>query len=134
MRYTDAELKDSSQIAYMDFSTEFEILADRGEKPPFTIERLCDVKGISVSEAFPGADTAKISKWSIVDYYDNNDKTGFYGCLIETEPGRAVIAFRGSEGMDDMGNLQHDWIEADLGLMNSSGTAQQRDAEAFMKS
>ena len=133
MSYSDEELKFSSAIAYKDFSTEIGILTDQGKKPPFSISELCKASGKEVSEVFPGADCDKISKWTIVDYYDNNSETGFYGCLIETEPGKAVIAFRGSEGMDNLDNLQHDWIEADFGLMNSTLTEQQKDAEIFLK-
>lgn len=138
MNYTDAELKDATQVAYKDFSREIKRLEDGGKKsPPYTIGELCKEKGVTVESVFPDMDSRDVAKWKIVDYYDNNDTTGFFGCLIETEPGKAIIAFRGSEAMEDkdhgISNTIHDWGEADLGLMNKTLTKQQGDVEKFLK-
>lgn len=66
-----------------------------------------------------------VKKWSISAVHDSNSDNGFYACVIDTGDGNAIVAYRGSEGMgsDEKGlaNLQHDWIEADLGILNSDG-------------
>ena len=69
-------------------------------------------------------------RWIIKEVYDDNTQSGFYGCLIDTRDGEAILGFRGSESFDD-GQIVHDWIEADFGLLNNPETKQQQLAAEF---
>lgn len=71
-------------------------------------------------------------RWIIREAANDNAKSGFYGCLIDTRDGDAILAMRGSESFDRR-QVLHDWVEADVGLMNSTGTRQQRRAEEFTR-
>ncbi len=133
MAYSDLQMKNATQVAYKDFQFAFEELRNAGETPPFTISELCNQKGTTIKNMFPDLDGQDISQWKIVDYYDSNDDTGFYGCVIDVGNGDAIVAFRGSEGALDLSNLQHDWIEADLKLLNNTMTNQQAEVYKFMK-
>ena len=138
--YTDVQLKNATQVAYQDFNKPYYELVQSGKKPPFTIEELCAQMVTNkyptaddvYKKMFPNLNGENIKGWKIVDYYNNNAATGFYGCLIDTGNGDAIIGFRGSEGMDDLDNLRHDWLEADLGLLNNTLTKQQGDVEKFL--
>lgn len=141
MAYTDLQLKNATQVAYQDFDKPYDELVQSGKKPPFAIEELC-AQMVSAEyptaddvyhHLFPDLDGENIKGWKIVDYYNTNDTTGFYGCVIDTGNGDAIIGFRGSEGMDDLNNLKHDWLEADLGLLNSTLTKQQGEVEKFLE-
>ena len=72
--------------------------------------------------------------WRIVDVMDRSDGagSGFYGCLIDTQDGNAIIGFRGSESYDGIQGFK-DWGAADFMMLNTSLTLQQRDAEEFMR-
>lgn len=70
--------------------------------------------------------------WKLVAKRDTNNETGFYGCLLDTGNGDAIVAFRGSEGMGKYGNDKHDWIDADGGLLTGY-TQQEAEVEAFTK-
>ena len=70
------------------------------------------------------------NRWIIKDVADDNARSGFYGCLIDTRDGDAIVGMRGSESWD-AGQGLHDWVEADLGLLNSTGTRQQQRAAEF---
>lgn len=133
MPYSDLQLKNATQVAYKDFHIPFQQLVEAGEKPPFTIAELCRQWGKKTEDLFPDLDGQDISNWKIVDYYDTNDKTGFYGSVIDVGDGDAIVAFRGSEGMDNMSNLIKDWLKADLGLLNSTLTNQQAEVNKFLK-
>lgn len=70
--------------------------------------------------------------WNIVDVDDNQEETGYFGMMIDTGDGNAVIASRGSESTD-LATMYKDWGEADLGLLDSTLTKQQARAEKFME-
>lgn len=77
-------------------------------------------------------------RWIVKDATDDNSQSGFYGCVIDTQDGDVVFAFRGSEGFDgknisDTEQFQKDWINADLGLLNNVETEQQKMAEEFTR-
>ena len=72
------------------------------------------------------------SHWIIRETADDNARTGFYGCLIDTCGGEAVLGFRGSESFD-MNQKILDWVMADFGLLNSMETAQQQRARKFVR-
>jgi hypothetical protein len=134
MPYNDSQLKDATQIAYADLQYGFDNLVKTGRQPPFSIK---DIKAFSPIYA----DLSSLDNisddclnWEIpAPPYDTNDKTGFYGCVINTGDGNAIVGFRGSEGMGDMDNVIKDWIGGDLDLLIKTQTAQQAEAEKFMK-
>jgi len=71
--------------------------------------------------------------WVIKSVSDDSSGSGFYGCLIDTNDGEAILGFRGSESYD-MNQTVKDWGQADLGLLNNeSTTQQQRSAEAYTR-
>lgn len=70
--------------------------------------------------------------WVIKAVKDDNNKSGFYGCLIETAPDEAIIGFRGSE-TDDAEDFINDWVKADAGAFFLDETPQQQMAEEFMQ-
>ena len=75
-------------------------------------------------------------QWKYLTSRDTNSTTGFYGCALEmsnngSEKGDLMIAFRGSENMfSSIKNDWHDWILADLGLLNKT-TLQHKETERF---
>ena len=157
MAYTDRELKNATEVAYKDFEEEFSFLVGKGEKPPFSIDKLCEVKGQKEGKSAKAVfdelfkhseetgdngledfDREQIKNWQILDIYDNNssDKlgsTGFYGCVIKADDDRLIVAFRGSEGFESEYNFNTDWKDADLKLLNSTLTKQQEDVERFIR-
>lgn len=70
-------------------------------------------------------------EWKIIDTCDRNDETGFYGYLIDTGDNNAIIGCRGSERYD--AQAVKDWVEADFGLLDSTLTKQQADAQKYME-
>ena len=145
MSYSDLQLKNATQVAYQNFQKPFQQLINAGQKPPIKIIELCEqmindkytTADKVYNHLFPDLDNEDIRNWAIVDIYDSNkntvNDTGFYGCVIDVGEGDAIVAFRGSEGATDLSNLQHDWIEADLGLVNSTLTIQQGEVYKFLK-
>lgn len=71
-------------------------------------------------------------RWVIREIDDDNTKSGFYGCLIDTRDGGSIVGMRGSESFDRK-QVLHDWVEADAGLMNSTETRQQCRAAEFAR-
>ena len=74
--------------------------------------------------------------WKFIDCLDKNCKTGFYACVLDTNPnkeetGNLMIAFRGSESFKSRQNIMNDWLKADLGLLIGK-TRQQKDVEEFI--
>lgn len=70
--------------------------------------------------------------WKVADVCDDNDGTGYYGMLIDTGDGNAIIANRGSESYD-IQQISKDWVVADLGLLNSVLTTQQDRSQKYME-
>lgn len=77
-------------------------------------------------------DLKACDRWVVEQVLDTNSKNGFYGCLIDTRDGDAIISFRGSESYDDT-QKHYDWLEADFGLLNNSETTQQKQAREFTR-
>jgi hypothetical protein len=140
MSHTDSELKDATQVAYIDWGAAASKLGGRlGE---FTIGQLIDY-----AEPFPDGsenciqnlrDSAnwdeKVQNWKIIVEYDTNDQNGFYGCLIQTSDNEAIVGFRGSEGMDTYNSFNNDWLDSDVHLLLDWETKQQLQAEQCMRS
>lgn len=71
--------------------------------------------------------------WKILDYCNKNTETGFYAVTMDTGFGDTIIGFRGSETIEDMQQAILDWGIADFGLLNSSLTEQQRNAQDYVR-
>lgn len=71
--------------------------------------------------------------WTIETVCNRNDESGYYGLLIDTGEGNAIVASRGSEF--ESGQFVRDWISNDVMFFNGDGTtSQEQDAEKFMES
>lgn len=66
------------------------------------------------------------NQWVVREVSDSNQENGFYGCLIDTRDGDAILGFRGSESFD-ANQFLADWGAADLGLLNNEDTTLQQD-------
>lgn len=154
MSYTDRELLVATQIAYYDFDLDIlernnysATLKELFKQDPSVIDKMNntlmkarkDGSPLEISRAESAIDlyneitsgNSKYGNWIIKSVKDDNLNSGFYGCLIETGSGSAIIGFRGSESYNST-QVQNDWINADLGLLNSTLTEQQSVAEKFM--
>lgn len=85
-----------------------------------------------IQEQIEKYDMQDCNRWIIKEVANDNAQSGFYGCLIDTRDGEAVLGFRGSESFDDA-QVLHDWVEADVGLLNNTATGQQKLAEEFTR-
>lgn len=72
-----------------------------------------------------------LDSWTVKDVCNDESKTGYVGMLIDTGDGNAIIGNRGSESYNGE-QTRKDWIEADLGLLDSSLTGQQDRAAKYM--
>ena len=70
--------------------------------------------------------------WKVVDVCNDQDDTGYYGMLIDTGDGNAIIGCRGSESYDKQ-QIVNDWVVADFGLLNSTLTTQQARSQKYME-
>lgn len=75
--------------------------------------------------------TSKYSDWTIGNYVNNNDSTGFVAFTFVPKQGEAVIAFRGSEAMDDPRHLNTDWDNNGTTLYKVE-TVQQAEAIEYL--
>ena len=129
--YTDDQFRAFSQIAYMELTGAFQALGGPGKKV-----KLTDLMTEANRQALElrGGKEQEYAQWHVAAVYDTNAVNGFYACVLETSPGRAVICFRGSDRMErGFANLKNDWVEADLGLLNATVTEQQRETEKFLQ-
>ncbi|WOO35551.1 Mbeg1-like protein [Anaerocolumna sp. AGMB13020] len=139
MGYTDKELRDATQIAYMDLSHGYNYLVEiKNEKPPFSIRQIINstkeemIQKNLEDKIKKGDISIDLDSWKITEIHDKNDENGFYGCIIETSNNEAIVAFRGSEEPSINNQLQFDWIDADIGLLNSTETLQQTEVNLFL--
>ena len=94
---TEEELRDATDIAYLDLSVGFENLINDGKNPPFTIKAILDaMPPMEKTENLP----SYVLDWEIVDYRNDNEphQSGFYGSVIDTGNG-LIVSFKGSESM-----------------------------------
>lgn len=78
----------------------------------------------------------EILDWKIVDFINDNERSGMCACIIETSEQKAIVAFRGSEEANpkkDPRSTRNDWVEGDAGLFQSDETFQQGATEAYAK-
>ena len=79
-----------------------------------------------------GLTDEQLHSWKVVKVVDHNDTTGFSAVIIETEPGKAIVAFRGSESMFNDLQSEFDWSEADIALLDEIQTKQQAEVVQFL--
>lgn len=155
MSYTEKQLKEGTQIAYLSFleKAQDNLIAD-GKNGPFSIEELIFsylnlnnsrelLRQKTMQEIIKESELSNFDKsiieefseemfsWKIIDIHDTQIENGFYGCVIETSDKEAIVAFRGSENMKKYSNLRNDWLRADFGLLNSKCTNQQKETENY---
>ena len=70
--------------------------------------------------------------WKVVDVCNDQTDTGYYGMLIDTGDGNAIIGCRGSESYN-LQQIINDWVVADVGLLNNDLTTQQARSEKYME-
>lgn len=138
MGYTDSEMRAFSQVAYADLDEAFNYLHTKmPDRKSFSVTELrnaAEALGVSNDKLkmLNVLSSEQCDNWRISAIHDTNASNGFYACVIETEPGNAVLAFRGSESHESMTNLVNDWGKADFGLLNSLQTNQQSETERFL--
>ena len=130
MAYNDRQLLAFTQIAYMDLGDRFEFYSTGGTKPVPLLYLLEDSERKKLLSI--GITDDDLKQWSLADAHDTNTKNGFYGCIIDTGGGNAVMAFRGSESMN-ADNWLPDWIEGDAMLLTGDMTKQQKEVHNFLK-
>lgn len=133
MKYTDKELKDATQVAYLGFleGSIKNMIAD-GKTFPFEIRELLDgadlnEKDKEILESLP----ENVMSWKIKDIHNTKNENGFYACVIETAEDNAIVAFRGSEGFTKYRDLVYDWGKSDFGLLNNKETPQHTETEKY---
>lgn len=140
-QYTDAEMLLAAQVAYMDIppgmnvaqAIEATINQYQGNCFPGTKEWWQLQWAEGAQRIINDNNLTSYQNWTIKDVCDNENDSGFYGCVINTGDGNAIVGCRGSEQYFGGGQLQRDWKEADLGLLNNTLTKQQADATAYMQ-
>ena len=160
MAYTDIEMKDATQIAYMQcFSEAEKKLIEKGKQKPFTVRELIeasvDMKDIKlralelneVPDVMSFQELMKFSNLSKEDIerisllqpealdwkvIDIHDRNNVNGFYACTLETSDKAAIIAFRGSDDQGNsLVNDWILADFGLLRSTKTNQQAETERY---
>ena len=143
---SDARMIIASKLAYIDLrESDSKTVGDQlediissyeayeGQPSAYQTEQYNSAK--SALELMDNLGVQDCKRWMPRQINDDNDISGFYGCMFDTRDGDAVLAFRGSEGGIDNAlsdpTAYHDWVEADLGLLNSTETLQQQRAREF---
>ncbi|MDO5476426.1 MAG: DUF2974 domain-containing protein [Eubacteriales bacterium] len=144
--HTDAEMLLATQIAYLNvdqytaggYNSVGEILdmieqryAGQENLAPLQRSQLETVENIRTMMQDNNLDYC--SDWRIIQQGNRNTETGFYAVTIDTGYGDAILGFRGSETWEDTRQGILDWGIADVGLLNSYQTQQQRDAERYVR-
>lgn len=130
---TDMQNAVFSRIAYFNLEDKYLARASRsGGK--VSLSKLLTPKQIDeLRNIDPNLTMKQLDDWKIVGIHDTNDTNGFSACVIETSPGQATVAFRGSEDMfEGHQNARKDWADADFRLLDSVQTRQQAEAERFL--
>lgn len=154
-QYNDAEMMLATQIAYLDISGEDVsvgdvvdnileyghcvngewVLYEQYQNDPQSKywKKQLEVAG-NISELTKRYDNLGDDwrNWKVVDRCDDQNGTGYYGCLIDTGNDHAIIGCRGSESYNKE-QVVKDWIVADVGLLDSELTTQQERAQRYME-
>ncbi|MED4014540.1 Mbeg1-like protein [Sutcliffiella cohnii] len=146
MAYSDQMLKVATDIAYEDLDKIIDKMPRHMRTSP-SIEQIIEyaqnngqgdlvtrVENILSNPEYANLKD-DILNWKIVDVHNKNDLdgNGFYGCVIDTGSGGLLTSFRGSEPITNHQHAKQDWVDADIGLVNSISTKQQEEAVAFLE-
>jgi len=160
MAYTDRQMKDATQVAYMQCFPEAEkTLVESGKKKPFTVRELIEasfnindakLKAIEsgyIPEAMSFKELVKFSSLPEEDIerislfqdetlnwkvVDIHDKNAESGFYACTLETSDSEAIIAFRGSESYGlNVIHDWLFADFGLLNSTKTNQQAETEKY---
>lgn len=129
--HSDAEMDLASLIAYQDIPAGMTIgdylKANPGSDFADQVERIMSENHVDCTN------------WRVMAVADDENASGMYGCMLDDGSGEAIVAFRGSVGLD-IGALasgdseqRMDWISADLGLLNGQITYQQERERQFIQ-
>ena len=129
--HSDAEMDLASLIAYQDIPAGMTIGeyldANPGSEGAQKIERLMSANGLDCRS------------WRVMAAVNDENQSGMYGCMLDSGNGEAIVAFRGSIGLDAGALLtgdndqRRDWISADLGLLDGQMTYQQEREREFVQ-
>ncbi len=144
MNYTDENMKIASWLAYQGISNVAVNRYHEDNKEYPTVLKALELSGITRPDDSEMTDGEKeiwdfiendpyYSSWKISGVKDENSSCGFYALLIETEPDKAVVAFRGTELTGGLDQIVDDFLKADLGLAIQRETEQQEKAAEFMQ-
>ena len=153
MSCTDAEMLIATQIAYLNVNTNNreaqtvedvvqDILRRNGTYDSSTGKYVLNegVSGAEKAQFETAQNILDLSEknnvvswrhWSVVDSCNDAD-SGYYGCLIDTGDGNAILGCRGSESCTKEQTWK-DWIVADVGRLNNPLTQQQEVATEYVK-
>ncbi len=162
MSYSDRDLQVATQIAYYDLNKDLKKYQNKYSNVPTLRELLAidasnkqsiqesikdnlkkaqaknntiDIQRFTKQEELYNEivyGNSPYGNWKIVDIRDTNSENGFYACTIETNSNSAIVGFRGSEGIDVPNQAEYDWVDGDIGLLNSKLTTQQAQATRYM--
>lgn len=151
MSYTDAEMMMATQIAYLNSNGRNRnvgdmvdsVLSQYGtyDRNTGTYVMKEGVSGMQKAQFETAQNILNLSEqnnvtswrnWTVVDSCNRENTSGFYGCLIDTGDGNAIVGCRGSESYDVYQGVM-DWGAADVGRLNNPETFQQADATAYMQ-
>ena len=131
-KLTDKENALLSKVAYQNIDARYNLIKHKYPGGKVPLRDLLTKKQLKEFDGLGGLGN-RLDTWKVVASHDTNSSNGFAACVVETEPGKAAVAFRGSEGMLDRSNIVHDWSRADLALLNEVQTAQHAEVDRFLR-
>ena len=129
MAYSDAEMRIFTAIAHLDMTDEFNRLSEGGTKPVSIKDMNLSQKDLDMLKE-KNVSLEDIEDYCIAAVHDKDSENGFFGCVIQTSPTEAAMAFRSSEQLDK------DYLIADLvdPITSDYETAQQAEVREFLES
>lgn len=152
--YNDAQMLVATQVAYLDIpDSQYgdgdigryvdDILNNRVEGDADFLAKQREVAETLMEISHNNPEVGESWRnWKVVETCNDTDNTGYYGCLIDTGDGNAIVGNRGSESYDATlhnivnnvsdTQLYKDWGTADFGLLDNKCTSQQAKAADFV--
>lgn len=152
MSYTDAEMLIATQIAYLNVNANNreaqnvedivqDILRRNGTYDSSTGQYIMNegISGVEKAQFETAQNILYLSEknnvvswrhWSVIEPC-NDVESGYYGCLIDTGDGNAIVGCRGSESCTNEQKWK-DWVVADVGRLNNPLTQQQAVATEYI--
>lgn len=147
MSYSDRDLLVATQIAYYNISKKDEgkNLREIFDSNPHILKKLqkdlvnakSDLERSRAQSKLDlyeeiKSEKSKYGNWIIRDVNNDNNNSGFVGCLIETDDNSAIVGFRGSESMSGS-QFRKDWLETNFSMLNGEDVQQQTVATKYME-